>query len=318
MSIGFLFALGACLSWSIAGFIITNATKELSVPIINLLRLFFGITIITVVSILFGYQNFIHLFSTKMIQAWLWLGLSGIVSLVVGDYLSFKSYAILKPQKASVITTLSPTTALLFGILLLNEKINSVGVVGIIITIVGVISISLGRSQRNAIKTENIGSTNKAILYGIVAAACHGLSLALSKKGLMLEKNVGNIITPLNATFIRLVVGFIFLSIIAIASGKIKIYYHQIFANKNASKQTIIASIFNPALAISLAMLSILYMDVAVAQTIFALVPFFTLLIAFFVLKEKVTAQSLLGVFVAVVGVGILIWRLKINEMLEW
>jgi drug/metabolite transporter (DMT)-like permease len=318
MSIGFLFAFGACLSWSIAGFYITNATKELPVPIINLLRLFFGVTIITAVSILFGYQNFINLFSTNLVQAWLWLGLSGIVSLVVGDYLSFKSYAILKPQKASVITTLSPTTALVFGILLLNEKINAVGIIGIIITIVGVISISLGRSQRNANTTNTVADTNKAILYGIAAAACHGLGLALSKKGLMLEKNAGNIISPINATFIRLVLGFLFLSIIAIASGKIKMYYHQIMANKNASKQTLIAAIFNPTLAVSLAMLSIMYMDVAVAQTIFSLVPFFTLLIAFFVLKEKVTAQSLLGVFVAVVGVGILIWRLKIGAVLGW
>jgi drug/metabolite transporter (DMT)-like permease len=318
MSIGFLFAFGACLSWSIAGFYITNATKKLPVPIINLLRLFFGITIITTVSILFGYQNFIHLFSSKLIQAWLWLGLSGIISLVVGDYLSFKSYAILKPQKASVITTLSPTTALVFGILLLNEKINAIGIIGIIITIGGVISISLGRSQRNANTTNTVADTNKAILYGIAAAACHGLGLALSKKGLMLEKNVGNIINPINATFIRLVVGFLFLSIIAIASGKIKMYYHQIMANKNASKQTLIAAIFNPTLAVSLAMLSIMYMDVAVAQTIFSLVPFFTLLIAFFVLREKVTAQSLLGVFVAVVGVGILIWRLKISVVLGW
>jgi drug/metabolite transporter (DMT)-like permease len=318
MSIGFLFAFGACLSWSIAGFFITNATKALPVPIINLLRLFFGVSIITIISIAFGFQNFVDLFSIKMIQAWLWLGLSGIVSLVVGDYLSFKSYAILKPQKASVITTLSPTTALLFGIVLLNEKINAIGIIGMLITIIGVISISLGRSQRNAITTNTIAETNKAILYGIAAAACHGLGLALSKKGLMLEKNVGNIISPINATFIRLVVGFLFLSIIAIASGKIKMYYHQIMANKNASKQTFLASIFNPTLAVSLAMLSILYMDVAVAQTIFALVPFFTLLIAFFVLKEKVTTQSLLGVFVAVVGVGILIWRLKISALLGW
>jgi drug/metabolite transporter (DMT)-like permease len=61
-----------------------------------------------------------------------------------------------------------------------------------------------------------------------------------------------------------------------------------------------------------------LYMDVAVAQTIFSLVPFFTLLIAFFVLREKVTLQSLIGVLVAIAGVGILIWRLKINAVLGW
>jgi drug/metabolite transporter (DMT)-like permease len=318
MSIGYLFAFGACLSWSIAGFYITTATKQLPVPVINLLRLCFGVSIITVISLIFDFQHFSILFSSNLLQAWLWLGLSGIVSLVVGDYLSFKSYAILKPQKASVITTLSPTTALLFGIVLLNEKINAVGIVGIIITIVGVISISLGRSQRDTMQKNTTGNTNKAILFGIAAAACHGLGLALSKKGLMLQKEVGNIISPINATFVRLIVGFSFLLIVAMLSGKIKIYYQQVMANKSASKQTFLASIFNPTLAVSLAMFSILYMDVAVAQTIFSLVPFFTLLIAFFVLREKVTVQSLIGVLVAIAGVGILIWRLKISEVLGW
>jgi drug/metabolite transporter (DMT)-like permease len=318
MSIGFLFAFGACIGWSIAGFIITSATKQLPVPVINLLRLAFGVSFITIISLLFDFQDFTHLFSLKLLQAWLWLGLSGTISLVIGDQLSFKSYAILKPQKASVVTTLSPTTALVFGILLLNEKINAVGVGGIMITILGVISISLGRSKRNEIQTNTTNNTNKAILFGIAAAACHGLGLALSKKGLMLQKEAGNIISPINATFIRLIVGFLFLFMLTLFSGNIKKYYLQIVANKSASKQTILGAIFNPTLAVTLSMFSILYMDVAVAQTIFSLVPFFTLLIAFFVLREKVTAQSLLGVLVALIGVGILIWRMKISEVLGW
>ena len=313
MSIGYLFAFGACIGWSIAGFIITNATKHLPVPVINLLRLAFGVSFITILTLVFNFQDFTHLFSSNLVHAWLWLGLSGIISLVLGDYLSFKSYAILKPQKASVVTTLSPTTALIFGILLLNEKINAVGIIGIIITIAGVISISLGRSQRNTTQVDSNSNTNKAILFGIAAAACHGLGLALSKKGLMLQKEAGNIISPINATFIRLVVGFLFLFMLTFFSGKIKMYYQQIIANKKASKQTLLGSIFNPTLAVTLSMFSILYMDVAVAQTIFSLVPFFTLLIAFFVLREKVTVQSLIGVLVAIAGVGILIWRLKIG-----
>lgn len=316
MSIGYLFAFGACIGWSIAGFIITNATKQLSVPVINLLRLAFGVSFITIITLVFHFQDFIYLFSPKHIQAWLWLGLSGIISLVIGDHLSFKSYAILKPQKASVVTTLSPTTALVFGILLLNEKINVIGIVGIIVTIMGVISISLGRSQRNATQNVTSGDTKKAILFGIAAAACHGLGLALSKKGLIIQKETGNIISPINATFMRLIVGFLFLFMITLFSGKIKMYCQQIVANKSAAKLTFLGSIFNPTLAVTLAMFSILYMDVAVAQTIFSLVPFFTLLIAFFVLKEKVTMQSLIGVLVAILGVGILIWRLKISELL--
>ncbi len=318
MSIGFLFAFGAALSWSIAGFYITNAAKHLSIPIINILRLTFGVGFVVIASLIINTNDFAIIFSKNYIQAWFWLGLSGIIALVIGDYLSFKSYAILQPQKASVLTTLSPTTALAFGILLIDEKINTVGVIGILITIVGVMSISLGRSQRNAVRATTMGNANKAILYGILAAACHGLALAFSKKGLIIQRKEGFIISPINASFIRLIVAFIFITVIAFASGKIKLYYQKISEHKQSRFQTILASVFNPSLAVSLSMFSILYMDVAVAQTIFSLVPFFTLLIAFFVLKEKVTMQSLLGVVVAIAGVAILIWRMPIGNYFGW
>jgi drug/metabolite transporter (DMT)-like permease len=49
-----------------------------------------------------------------------------------------------------------------------------------------------------------------------------------------------------------------------------------------------------------------------VAQTIFAMVPLFALLIAFFVYKEKITARSVWGIVAALAGVMLLIWRNKI------
>jgi drug/metabolite transporter (DMT)-like permease len=318
MNIGFLFAFGAALSWSIAGFYITHAAKHLPIPIINILRLTFGVGFVIIAAVIINPSDFVTIFSKNYIQAWLWLGLSGIIALVIGDYLSFKSYAILQPQKASVLTTLSPTTALAFGILLLDEKINIIGIIGIVITIVGVMSISLGRSQRNAIMVNKGGNANKAILYGVLAAACHGLALAFSKKGLVIQRNEGFVISPINASFIRLFVAFLFIVLIAFATGKMKQYYQKINDHKQSRFQTIVASLFNPSLAVSLSMFSILYMDVAVAQTIFSFVPFFTLLIAFFVIKEKVTLQSLIGVLVAIVGVAILIWRMSISNYFGW
>src|SRR5205085_7971534 len=73
--------------------------------------------------------------------------------------------------------------------------------------------------------------------------------------------------------------------------------------------------IFGPLLGVSCAMIAIQYIDVAVAQTIFALVPVIALLIAHFLYKERITKYALLGMLAAIAGVAILIWREEITRL---
>jgi drug/metabolite transporter (DMT)-like permease len=70
-------------------------------------------------------------------------GLSGIVGLTIGDFFAFRMYAILSPRTGSVLTTLSPAAALVAGYFLLGETINGFGIAGMVITMIGVMGISL-------------------------------------------------------------------------------------------------------------------------------------------------------------------------------
>lgn len=65
-------------------------------------------------------------------------------------------------------------------------------------------------------------------------------------------------------------------------------------------------------MGVCLSLVSITLLDVAVAQTIFSLVPVIAMLIAWLVYKQKITLNALTGVLVAIIGVIILIWRNKI------
>ncbi len=166
LSTGFLFAFAATACWAIAAFPLTTASRQITVSSMNHLRLLIATLLLFIASLLIEGNRFIAIFSADYTNAWLWLGISGVVALVIGDFFSFRSYAILSPQHGSVLTTLSPTSALLFGILLVNENINWIGIAGMLITIVGVMSISLGRSQRNSIPDHGQGSVAKGILFG--------------------------------------------------------------------------------------------------------------------------------------------------------
>lgn len=309
LSAGLLYALGATLGWAIGAFPLTAASRQLPVASMNHLRLLAAALLIAILLVLAQPSGFISLFTPDYTAAWLWLGISGMLALVIGDFFSFRSYAILGPQHGSVLTTLSPAAALLAGIGLVNEHINIVGVAGMLITIVGVMSISLGRSQRSSIPDHGQGSVFTGILFGIIAACCHGSALALSKRGFIEQAAVHQSIGPVSASFIRIAAAMFFLFLVSLITGKIKQAFLHISDSREGIQHTLTGTIFNPVIAVTLSMVAILFIDVAVAQTLFSTVPLFALFISRIVYKEKISQRSVAGVIAALTGVALLIWR---------
>lgn len=309
LSAGFLYAFAATACWAIGAFPLTRASRLLPVASLNHLRLLLAALLVCILAAAVEGTAFARIFSGAYLSAWIWLGASGVVALLIGDFFSFRSYAILGPQAGSVLTTLSPASALLFGIILISEKINWVGILGMAITIIGVMSISLGRSQRDRIPDHGHGSVIKGILFGVMAAACHGGALALSKKGFIDQAAIHQSIGPLSATFIRIFAAAASIVLVSAFTGKLQEVFTHLKDSREGIFQTIAGTVLNPVMAVSLSMITILHINVAVAQTIFAMVPLFALLIAFFFYREKITLRSILGVAAALLGVALLIWR---------
>ena len=282
----------------------------MSVPAMNLLRLTLGTVLVFTTALLFECKSITQLFSYSYVQAWLWLGLSGLVSLGVGDYLSYRMYTILSPRYGAVFTSISPASALLFGILLLNEKINFIGIIGMAITIGGVLSMSFSRSERNDIPDHGHGSVIKGIVFGSIGALCHGVGLVLSKKGFLEQSIKGFPIGPVTGSFIRFCTTAVVVMIILALCKKL-LKQTKVISQQPARvlKTALLAIVLGPVLAVSCAMISIQYINVAISQTIFALVPVMALLTAHFIYKEKITRHALAGVFLAIAGVALLIWR---------
>jgi drug/metabolite transporter (DMT)-like permease len=262
------------------------------------------------VAVCADHGNFSSIFSEQYSKGWLWLGLSGIVSLGIGDYFNLKMYTILSPRNGSALGTLSPASALLFGILLLDEHINFIGIIGIGITITGVMSLSLGRTERSALPDHGHGSIFSGVLFGVISAICNGAGLAFSKKGFLEQAATGNTIQPITGSFMRFLIAMIVVVLITLLNNKLVSNWKNIRQQTWSTKRTALSGIFfGPLLAVSFALSSIQYINVAVAQTIFGLVPVMTLLIAHFIYKERITKYAMAGVLIAIAGVAILIWR---------
>ncbi len=181
----------------------------------------------------------------------------------------------------------------------------------------GVLSMSLGKTERSSLPDHGHGSIFSGIVLGVIGSACNGAGIVFSKKAFLVQQSSAHAINPLVGSFIRFLAATIVVLLITTLNKKLSYHIDNIKRQPANIKKNILAGIiFGPILGVSFSLTSIQYINVAVAQTIFALVPVIALLIAHFIYKEKITKYAAAGVLVAVTGVAILIWRMKIIELL--
>jgi drug/metabolite transporter (DMT)-like permease len=309
---GELIALLTALSWSIGIFPFTEASRRMNPNTVNHFRLLLGVLILGFFLLFVSGLTFIQLFTAALPEHWIWFGLSGLVGLALGDYFGFTAYAILGTRTASVLTTLAPGASLILGYFLLNEQLNLIGILGMAITISGIIWITMSRKEQAKIADSEFGKKEKGILFGVLAALCQGFGLVLAKMGMSFTVQEQHF-SSVHATFIRLFVSTIITYGVTITIGKMKEINEPLWQNKNKGLKYIIAgTIFGPTLGVVLSMYAVSLINVSVAQTIFSLVPVIVLPLGYLFYREKITLKSALGAVVAIFGVIVLIWR---NEL---
>lgn len=303
---GEFFAFCTTLCWSLAVFPFAEASKRWGPSATNHFRLILGSILLTLVCLCMLSVSIKNLFLLPTVSDWIWFGLSGIFALSIGDFLGFTTYSILGPRIGSVFNTFTPGIVLLLGYFFLSEYINAVGIAGIVITIVGVIGVTLGKKEKNKMGVENIRITNKGILLGMCYALCQALSFLFAKKGMSASTDI----SALQATWIRMLVAMVAAIISRSILRRIKVTYVPILANMNKGMPyAIYGTLLGPTMGAGFAMYAISLIDLSIAQTIFAIVPVLVLLWSKLFYKEKITFQAIMGALLSVAGVVLVIWR---------
>ncbi|MBL0048335.1 MAG: DMT family transporter [Bacteroidetes bacterium] len=306
---GELAALLTALSWSIGIFPFTEASRRMNPNTVNHFRLLLGVILLSIFLLLAFRLTPIQLFTLPLPQHWLWFGLSGLVGLALGDYFGFTSYAILGTRTGSLLTTLAPGASLVLGYFLLGEALNWIGIFGMLITISGIIWISMSKKEQAKIADSEFGKKEKGILFGVLAALCQGFGLVFAKMGMGYEIEHHSL-SSVHATFIRLFAATFVTYGITITIGRMREINEPLWENKNKGLKYIVAgTIFGPTLGVVLSMYAVSLINVSVAQTIFSMVPVIVLPLGYVFYREKITLKSTLGALVAISGVVILIWR---------
>ena len=237
--------------------------------------------------------------------SWIWLSLSGLVGVVIGDTLYFRSLQILGPRRALMMATTGPIFSALLGWAFLRENLMYWAMVGIGMTIGGVVVVLGDRKATKEAPGLMPGLTKIGILTGLLGAVCQAVGGVFSKLG-MRDENGVEICDAAEATLIRLLVSAILTTLLVIFRKEFMAIAKRAI-EPAAIKLLIPATALGTWLGIWLSQVAYNYSDVAVAQTLLATCPLFAIPIVWLVHKHKVTYYSIVGTCIAVVGIALVV-----------
>jgi len=284
-------ALMTAIFWTVTALAFEGATKRVGPFAVNLLRLLFAIVFLSILSF---FSRGIAFPVDATAHMWLWLGLSGVVGFIIGDYFLFASYPQIGSRMAMLMMTLAPPMAAFFGWLALGETMNLKGLAGMLLVLSG-IGIAIW-SKPTKEKKAQLKFPIKGLLFAFVGALGQGGGIVLSKYG-MGEYNA------FAATQIRVIIAIIGFTIIITFLRR----WNKVtatFKNKLALRGIVVGSIFGPFLGVSFSLLAVQNTNTGIASTIMAIVPVLIILPAVVLYKQKVSWAEVVGAFLSVLGVA--------------
>lgn len=281
------------LCWSLTPYFFTAAQNKIGVNQLNVDRLLLASIILFFVLLYFDINC-----NLSSLQ-YLFLILSGIIGLVCGDYFLFSSFRKIGPRYSSVLMSLAPIFTCVGAVFLFNENISIIGFIGIITTISGIIIVVSKTNSVSQNAKQNIKPSK--LLFGILAALGQAVGILCVKQAYITGELNG-----ISATFFRVssagIILMLWLSLLNKYSNPVKIYKN----DKTALKYVLLGTLFGPVLGVTSSIISLEYVPVSIAQTLFSTSPIFMLPISHFIMKDKVNGRAIIGVFIAIIGIALL------------
>ncbi len=281
------------LCWALSSIFFTRGGKRIGSINVNRIRLFLAV-ILVMLAHLVTEGTPIPLNVSP--ERWLWLGLSGIVGLALGDGFTFQAYVMIGNRLGTLILALSPVIGVLMGWIFLGEHLGIWELVGIVLSVCGVALVVLKSRNGNG-APHDARHYAIGILLALGGAFCQAGGLALAKKGLAGDFPV------VSGLVIRMLVALVIIWGLAVMMGQIRSTVRA--ARDPVAIKAIASGAFvGPFIGVWLSLLAVQLTYVGIASTLTSLAPVFLLPISKFVFKEEVSRWAVVGTVIAIAGVA--------------
>jgi len=234
---------------------------------------------------------------------WLWMGLSGIVGLGIGDLGLFAAYVTIGPKRTVLVQASSPIFASMGAFFGFGETFSLLALVGVAVTLTGIVVVLLEREEVSEEQSASVKRKSRGLFFALISAMGQGFGVVLSKKGMYV--GVGEAMNPVSAALIRMLLAGLFIWTCALFARKLP-ELHDAARDREGIKYAAAGALVGPVVGMTLSMVAIANAEAGVAQTLMSLMPVFIIPVTWIIYRERTSWRGILGAIVAVTGVAIL------------
>jgi drug/metabolite transporter (DMT)-like permease len=292
--IGELAALATSFFFAVTALIFTQTGRMVGSQVTNQVRLTFALIYLVIINLVFFREPLP--FSAES-SRWLWLGLSGIIGLSLGDAFLFQALVSIGPRLGTLLLSLAPIFGSIIAWVFFGEVLDILQITGIVLALTGIAWVVLSHEEP---PNTPRGHTRRGVLFGVLAGLGQAVGLVLSKQGMFGD------FSPFQANAIRMLAAVIFIWGWALFDRKVSATFTALREKSRVLPLLVLGALVGPLLGVSASLLAVQHAEIGVASTLMALPPVIILPISYFVFKEKVGWQAIVGTLLAIAGVAIL------------
>lgn len=297
---GELAAVAASALWSLTSIQFTLAGRRAGSSAVNHVRLALALLYLSLAHWLTTGQAWpIHAGSSH----WLWLSLSGVVGLTLGDAALYQGYMLIGPRRTQLMMTSAPLLTTLAAWLLWNERLSALELLAMAVTIGGIVWVvsepRQGEGERRFPGDRDPQAYRMGLVLGGVAALCQAIGLLLSRQGL------SEGFSPLSATVIRMAAATAAIWAVSLARGQARVMWQRV---QEGRALWLIAggALTGPTVGVWLSMVAVQQAAMGIASTLLALAPVLLIPLSAWFFGERITPRTVLGTLMAVAGVAMI------------
>ena len=301
---GEFMALAAAFVFSWTSVFFTEAGRRLGVTVVNLFRLpGAALCLAATHRALTG-----HWWPADLAPAdQLWIGLSGVLGLAVGDSALFRAFTTIGPRRSMTLMALAPVFTVTVAWFALGEQLGLLAMLGIGLIIGGVIVANTGKVGSGAFAVVERRVFRTGIALALVGSAGQGLGSVCAKLG-MVGSGPGPGVDPLGATLVRLCWATVAYWLVVLprqSPARIR----TCLQDRRGVGALVVAILMGPYVSVWMSLVAIRNTDAGVAQVLLGMVPIFVVVPAWIVYRDRPTVLSLAGIVAAVAGGALLFLR---------
>jgi len=295
---GSIAAILTSICWSWSSIFFSSAGYVVGSKVVNRTRLLFAVSFLIIThTIIAGSPIPLHVEGYR----WLWLGLSAIFGLVLGDAMLFQAYVLIGPRLSMLVMASVPAISAIFAWLFLKETLGIYQIFGILLTSAGIMMVVL---DRNTHQRSLIPGKNKNQILGLVLSLGGAFGQAIGM--IFAKKGLDGDFSALTGVLIRMLVAAAAIWLITLITKEITLNFKLLKQNPKSVLSIFGGAFVGPFLGVWLSLIAVQTTKVGITSTLIALTPIFHLPIAHFYLHEKINIRAILGTVIAMAGVAII------------